>query len=73
MDSNARRYCRMALRLMTRAKAVRRAPSKHARITADQKRRVRQLHFSDLTVHEIANATGLPNGGRVSEILGGRR
>jgi hypothetical protein len=73
MDALARRYCWAALRLMTRREAVRRAPAKAQRITSAQKRQVLALNPTELTIHEIANQVGLPNSGRVSEILNGLR
>jgi len=67
------RYVRAALPLMKRAKAVRRAPNKQKPITPAQKLAVRTLCRSDLTNHEIATRVGLANGGRVSEIITGKR
>jgi hypothetical protein len=73
MDEAARNHCMIAHSLMTRAHAVRRAPDHPQLITDEQKRRVRALKDSDLTYHEITNQVGLPNAGRVSEIMAGRR
>lgn len=75
MDRSARRYCRLALILMVRAKAVRRAKRKQRIITAAQKAAVRRIERTepDTHYHEIANRVGLANGGRVSEIVTGRR
>jgi len=73
MDATAHRYCRLALANMTRAPAVRRAPRKQTRITAQQKHAVRVLQHTDLTGTEIANKVGLANAGRVSEIMTGIR
>ena len=73
IDADARRYCKAALALMTRRAAVRRAPNQNVRITREHRRRVRALKNTDLTMHEIAIEVGLPNGGRVSEIMGGKR
>jgi hypothetical protein len=73
MDRKARDYCLKALRWMHRRKAVRRSPAKGRRITADQKRRVKAMVHSELSQHEIANAVGITNSGRVSEIMGGLR
>ena len=69
------RYIKAALPLMTRAKAVRRARQKQKPITAAQKRAVLVLvkQDPDMHYHEIANRVGLANGGRVSEIVTGRR
>jgi hypothetical protein len=73
MDATARRHCLTALSLMSRRSAVRRAPVHQQRITPEQKRRVRALQHSEMTMHEIANAVGLANGGRVSEIMTHKR
>jgi len=73
MDRRARNCCLLALRWMRRRKAVRRAPAKGKRITAEQKRQVRAMKHSELSQHEIANTVGLTNSGRVSEIMGGLR
>lgn len=73
IDAEARKYCRAALAVMTRDRPVRRAPNRHVRVTRAIRKRVRQLKHTDLTMHEIANAVGLSNGGRVSEIMGGKR
>ena len=69
------RYVRAALPLMTRAKAVRRAKAKQKTITPAQKRAVFRIAAEepDTHCHEIANRVGLANGGRVSEILTGKR
>ena len=63
-----------ALSMMKREPYVRRAHMKKEVITDEQVRRVYEL-VPDLNVnyHQIANATGLGNGGRVSEILTGKR
>jgi len=73
MDRKARDYCLKALTWMRRRKAVRRAPAKGKRITAEQKRRVKAMEHTELSQHEIANAVGLTNSGRVSEIMGNLR
>jgi hypothetical protein len=75
MDEEARRMCRRALRLMVRAKAVRRAKRKQTVITAAQKRAARQIAAAepDTHYHEIANRVGLVNAGRVSEIVTRKR
>ena len=68
-------YVEAALPLMTRAKAVRRARTKQKPITAAQIQRTKliALREPDTHEHEIANRVGLPNSGRVSEILNGLR
>jgi AraC-like DNA-binding protein len=73
MDIGARQYLLAALSLMTRASAVRRAPATLQRITPEMRRAVLNLQHTDLTIHEIANAVGLANSGRVSEIMTGKR
>ncbi len=73
MDRSARYCCLKALHLMHRRKAVRRAPAKGRRITAEQKRRVKAMQHSGLSQHEIANEFGLTNSGRVSEIMNNLR
>ena len=68
-------YVHAALLLMTRAKAVRRARRKQGRITEAQKRKVLLIAMKepDTHYHEIADRVGLTNGGRVSEIVTGKR
>jgi hypothetical protein len=68
-------YVKAALPLMTRAKAVRRAKRKQGPITPAQKRMVQRIATlePDTNIHEIANRTGVANGGRISEILTGKR
>jgi hypothetical protein len=73
MDANARKGIKLALSLMTRDSPVRRAPTKRVPITDAQKRKVRSLKHTDLTYHDIAIKLGLANGGRVSEIMTGKR
>jgi len=69
------RYVRAALPLMVRAKAVRRARSKHKKITPEQKRITRLIaaREPDTSLHEITNRVGLPNAGRASEIVTWKR
>jgi hypothetical protein len=54
---------------------VRRAAPKRVAITSKQKAQVRAIERRepDTTYHEIANRVGLPNGGRVSEIVTGKK
>jgi len=68
-------YVEAALPLMVRARAVRRARPKQKPITQAQIaacKRIARLE-PNTHVHEIANRTGLPNSGRVSEILNDKR
>ena len=69
------RYVRAALPLMKRAKAVRRARSKHQKITAAQILETNRLAAAEphTSLHVITNRVGLPNAGRASEIVTGKR
>jgi hypothetical protein len=60
---------------MVRAKAVRRAKRKQGKITASQIMAAKRIAAEEPNTHchEIANRTGLANGGRVSEIITGKR
>ena len=64
-----------ALALMKREPHVRRAPGKRQRITAAMRQKVIELARTKptMTEHEIAEAVGLRNAGRVSEILNRKR
>ena len=63
-----------ALSMMKREPYIRRAHLKKVVITEEHVRRVHELNPNlDLSQHQIANATGLGNGARVSEILNGKR
>ena len=68
-------YVEAALPLMVRAKAVRRAKRKQRKITPAQIRAARRIALlePDTHEHEIANRVGVANGGRISEILTGKR
>jgi hypothetical protein len=69
---SALRACKAALSLMTRVSPVKRAPPRATPITAALRRRVvRMWKTTDLSQHMIANTVGLPNAGRVSEIVRG--
>ena len=74
---NAPREVRLAmaraLELMVRAPACKKTAPVEVRITPKMRMRIRQLARARLSHHKIANAVGLPNGGRVSEILNGLR
>jgi hypothetical protein len=73
MDDGTRRWIKQALKLMTRESPVRRASPRRQRITDSQKIAARKLKYTDMTYHEIANKVGIPNGGRISEIMTGKR
>jgi hypothetical protein len=68
-------YVVAALTLMTRAKAIRRARVKARKITAKQIQAAHRIAAAepDTHIHEIANRVGVPNAGRISEILNGLR
>lgn len=73
IDLRARRRIHRALALLHREKCVRRAPPRYIRITERARETVRRLAHTKMTCNEIAAAAGLRNGGRVSEILHGKR
>jgi hypothetical protein len=57
-----------------RQSPARRATPERIEITDDTRDEVfHLLRHSDMTMHEIAQEVGLRNGGRVSEILSGKR
>lgn len=62
-----------ALSLMKREAPVRRLRAGKVAIKPALKQRVRRLAARGLSQHEIAKRVGLPNAGRVSEILNGKR
>lgn len=62
-----------AIGLMTREPAIRRARAEEIEITPAVKDRVRGLSQDGYSQADIARITGLRNGGRVSEILNGKR
>jgi hypothetical protein len=63
-----------AMKMMTREPPARKkAAPKRVRITAAIRAQVKSLADQGKNNHEIANITGLGNGGRVSEILHGQR
>jgi len=62
-----------ALSLMQRDPPISRARGKAVAITPALKARVRALSAQGLSQAEIARRVGLPNAGRVSEILNGKR
>jgi hypothetical protein len=64
---------RDAKRLMVREPPVKRAKSTRTLYTEALRREVRRLARLGKSHHQIANLVGLPNGGRVSEILNGKR
>jgi hypothetical protein len=66
---------RHALSFMTRVSAIRRAPAQRVVITAAKRKRIKKLarSYPRATQHQIADAIGLRNSGRVSEVLHGKR
>ena len=74
MDYTSRRRLHRALALMYRETPVRRAKARRVVIDARKRRAVHRLaENTDMTEHDIAQAVGLRNGGRVSDVLNGRR
>ncbi len=73
LKQNDRADIQTALNLMTRASPVKRSKAKAVNITPKLRRQVTHLAAAGLSHHVIAEATGLRNGGRVSEILNGKR
>lgn len=70
----AKRAIGRALSLMVREPYCRRAPARRQVIDKLTRQRVKLLvHESDLTMHQIADKTGLRSMGRVSEIMHGKR
>jgi hypothetical protein len=63
----------LALNMMTREPAVKRAPAKRVKITEAIRSQVKTLAKEGKTEHQIAEQVGLRNAGRVSEILNGLR
>jgi DNA-binding NarL/FixJ family response regulator len=62
-----------AVSLMVRKSPVKRATAVRPKIDRSVRAEVQRLARQGLSNHEIAQATGLRNGGRVSEILTGKR
>lgn len=71
--ATARHCLEMAEALMTREPAVKKAPAKRIKITDVIRVQVKALAAEGKSNHEIAELVGLRNGGRVSEILTGKR
>ena len=69
IPKSARADIGKALKLMTRAPACKHAAPVEVRITPRMRARISALAKARVSHHKIANAVGLPNGGRVSEIL----
>jgi len=62
-----------ALSLMTREKAVKKSRPVRVKITPHIRREIKSLAKQGLSHHSIATRVGLRNGGRVSEVLNGKR
>lgn len=62
---------RSALALLDRRKPARKARGRRGQPTLAQREEIRRLAAANpnMTIHEIANAVGLHNSGRVSEVL----
>jgi hypothetical protein len=73
LDPVVRRRIHAALALMTREKAIRRAKGSRSNLDNPTRRKIRNLSLTDMTMHEIADAVGLHNIGRVSEVLNRKR
>lgn len=74
IDGASRVLLIRALELMTREPPCRRALPRPIRITAAIRREVHRLaDTTAMSMHEISEAVGLHNIGRVSEILTGQR
>jgi len=73
LDPAVRRYLHKALALMTREKAIRRARGVRTKISADTRRKIHNMALTEMTMHEIAEHTGVHNIGRVSEVLNRKR
>jgi hypothetical protein len=71
--ATAKHCLQLAEALMTREPAVKKAPAKRIRITDAVRAQVKTLAAEGKSNHEIAEIVGLRNGGRVSEILTGKR
>lgn len=73
-DYNIKRRLGKALQLMHRVTEIRRASEVRQVINSEMRAKVRNLvHTTDLTMHQVATKVGLRNGGRVSEIMHGKR
>jgi hypothetical protein len=68
-----RRQVRRALSYMLREPPCRRVAGRPTLITPETKIEIRRLGRSGLTMHQIANRTGVYNMGRISEVLNGKR
>jgi hypothetical protein len=73
MIQASRHLLDLAVSLMTREPAVKKAPAKRIKITEAIRTQVKALAAEGKTNHQIAEIVGLRNGGRVSEILNGKR
>ena len=73
-DRSSRMILNQALGLMVRVQPCRRAARQQRPINAKMRRKVIALaRDNDLTLHQIANMTGLRSSGRVSDVLHGKR
>jgi hypothetical protein len=73
IDTAIRLLLRAVKMMMREPPAKKKAAPKRVRITAAIRAQVKALAEQGKNNHEIANLTGLGNGGRVSEILHGKR
>lgn len=73
LDPTAADAVKKALSMMTREEPIRRARAKAVKITPAVRAQVKDLNRAGIPQAEIAQLTGLRNGGRVSEILNWKR
>ena len=74
LHSEADAMTARAMRMMVRKAAVRRANRRRVFITEDMHETIHDLaRDPTLTMHDIGVKVGLRNGGRVSEVLTGKR
>jgi hypothetical protein len=73
-DRAVKRQLKRALKLMRREPPIRHTKkSKRVPITPKLRSKIRHLAATDMSIHDIANAVGLHNSGRISELLNGKR
>lgn len=73
MHPTATRLVDRALDLMYREAYIRRVPGKRQVIDYRMRRSIERLADTDMTMAQIATRLGIRNGGRVSEVLNGKR
>ena len=73
LDPVARRHLHKALGLMKRVPAIRRVRGHRTVINAAIRRQIHKLAATGMTMFQIAQAVGISNQGRISEVLRGKR